>query len=341
MLRRDIGDYHFMADDKTGMTLRWGKTLQENPMFAPVPELADISISNHCTKGCSFCYRNSKDNHEFMDIEDYCYVLDAMNHQEYGNVFQIALGGGEPLEHPDFLAIIDETNRRGIVPNFTTNGIHLTSQICKVIKGKIGAVALSVTTVNGILMDKIALLNQEGIKVNIHYVVSTENIEEATSILLGLQNQYFKGINAVIFLTYKPAGRANDKYILKNGNSLNNFLCAIEEKDVKKPRIGFDACFVPMLLHNTNICPDLVDTCEGGFFSVYIDHRMEVSPCSFSGTNDCYSLKEFDFYDIWQNKFEKYRLNNQNQCKRADCLSHDQCRGCCSYHPEITTCYVG
>ena len=50
MIRRHIGDYHFVADAKTGVTMRWGKTIQDNPTFAPVPELADISISNHCTK---------------------------------------------------------------------------------------------------------------------------------------------------------------------------------------------------------------------------------------------------------------------------------------------------
>lgn len=69
MLERHIGDYHFVADRKTGRTLRWGKTLKENPTFAPVPELADISISNHCSKGCSFCYRNSKPNNEFMSLK--------------------------------------------------------------------------------------------------------------------------------------------------------------------------------------------------------------------------------------------------------------------------------
>ena len=56
MLRRHIGNYNFVGDAKTGITLRWGKTINDNPIFAPVPELADISISNHCTKGCSFCY---------------------------------------------------------------------------------------------------------------------------------------------------------------------------------------------------------------------------------------------------------------------------------------------
>lgn len=73
MLRRHIGNYNFVGDAKTGITLRWGKTINDNPVFAPVPELADISISNHCTKGCSFCYsiynhRTTKTNQKYPSV---------------------------------------------------------------------------------------------------------------------------------------------------------------------------------------------------------------------------------------------------------------------------------
>ena len=40
MLRRHIGNYNFVGDAKTGITLRWGKTINDNPIFAPVPEIS-------------------------------------------------------------------------------------------------------------------------------------------------------------------------------------------------------------------------------------------------------------------------------------------------------------
>lgn len=92
MLRRHIGNYNFVGDAKTGITLRWGKTINDNPVFAPVPELADISISNHCTKGCSFCYKNSKPNQEFMSIEDYCYILAYIIHSGFISGYQNRYG---------------------------------------------------------------------------------------------------------------------------------------------------------------------------------------------------------------------------------------------------------
>lgn len=338
MLERHIGDYHFIADAQNGITMRWGATLDDNPIWAPVPELADISISNHCSKGCSFCYKDSRINYEFMSLNDYCRVLDAMCHPRYGNVFQVALGGGEPLEHPDFLRIIDETCKRNIVPNFTTNGIFLTPDICLKLKNKVGAVALSVSSVDELDKTRLTMLADANIKTNIHYVLSSENLEEACQILQGHFNDYFIRVNAIVFLTYKPAGRAKARNVIKDGNSFSRFISMIADSSRVRPRIGFDACFVPMLLRYCNVPPQLIDTCEGAFFSVYIDHEMKVSPCSFSNGKDAYSLRKYDFYEIWNNKFAAFRDKYMNNCI-VDCKAKNLCHGGCPYYPQITICH--
>ena len=338
MLIRDIGEYHFRADAQTGLTMRWGKTLHEDPIWAPIPELADISISNHCSKGCSYCYRKSAKNNEFMTLEQYERVLDALNHPKYGNVFQVALGGGEPLEHPEFVQIIEATLKREIVPNFTTNGMCLTEDVCKAIRGKVGAVALSITRVGELEREKAAMLSKYNIRTNVHYVLSAKNIGEAIEIVSGKYNEVFEGVNAIIFLTYKPAGRGKMDGVMQSGPELERFVQLVNEYDNKGVKIGFDACFVPNLLYKGFKPAEMVDVCEAGFFSVYVDHKMNVSPCSFSGGTDAYSLEEYGFYDIWENKFADYRGRMQNMCN-VDCAVHEVCRGCCPYYPEITMCY--
>ena len=149
-IRRHSKEYNFIGDTVSGTTFRWGRTFEENPQYAPWPELADISISNHCTNGCDFCYRDSTSNLSFMLPDDYEYLIKQLNHPDWGNVFQVALGGGEPLEHPDFMKIIDITLKYGVVPNFTTNGKHLTSDLITRLKKKVGAVALSTIDINTI-----------------------------------------------------------------------------------------------------------------------------------------------------------------------------------------------
>lgn len=337
LLARHIEDYHFLADAKTGITLRWGKTFDDNPMFAPVPELADISISNRCSKGCDFCYKNSTPEGKVMTVDEYCQVLDSICSSKHGSIFQVAIGGGEPLEHPDFLKIVDETTKRGIVFNFTTNGRLLTPQMLATIKGKVGAVAISATSMAEWKALKHMLKMSEGIKMNLHYILSKTSIQEAIRMIRGEYNELLAGINAVVFLTYKPAGRGNQELVLKDGAEIDTFI-----KGIKKPEIackmGFDACFVPMLLQGQAVRQEMVDACEGGFFSVYIDEYMRVSPCSFSGGKDVYSLKEYDFYDIWLNKLQSYRERVKNGCKK-NCAAHNICRGACPYYPEIINCY--
>jgi len=336
-IRRHIGDYNFIADQESGMTFRWGKSLEDNPSFAPVPELVDISISNHCSKGCDYCYRDSKPDGSFMSLDDYKFVLSSLNHKKYGNVFQVALGGGEPLEHPEILEILELTKQFNIVPNFTTNGENITKTLVDNIKGKVGAAAVSLNNLNGINNSKIELLIKGGIRTNIHYVIDRNNIKQAIQILEGEFNKKIKKVNAIIFLTFKPSGRGDSNHILRNDSCLHKFLGLIDNNKASC-NIGFDACFVPLLMRYTKTNIDFIDSCEVGYFSVYIDENLRVAPCSFSNGKDSYSLKEFDFYDIWLNKFNNFRAKVTNNCKQ-ECNAKVNCKGSCPYFPEITTCF--
>ena len=337
-VRRHGQSYNFIGDTKTGITFRWGKTLRENLTFAPWPELADISISNHCTKGCDYCYRDSGDNASFMSIEDYEYILNELQHPKWGNVFQIAIGGGEPLEHPQLKQIIEATVSINIIPNLTTNGIHLNGEYASFFKGKVGAVALSVTDIQALDIDKVRILLKESVRTNIHYVLSNNNISQAVDILRGKYNEILSGLNSIIFLTYKPHGRGSMTDILKINDNLKNFIKQIDHNKCSA-RIGFDACFVPHLLYFTRTDSTYVDSCEGGFFSIYIDENLDVKPCSFDNTGSyTFNLREYSFSDIWAYKLKRYRDEVVNHCKRK-CSNKTECRGACHFYNEITCCF--
>lgn len=338
IIRRHAEHYHFWGDTETGMTLRWGETLEHNPDLAPWPELVDISISNYCSKGCEFCYRDSTTAGESMTVSDYEFVLDSLLSKTWGNVFQVALGGGEPLEHPQFLEILKTTVDRGIVPNFTTNGLGITKKVAHAIKGLVGAIAISTSSLHKVDFEKVKILVENGIKTNLHYVLSDESIDEAIDILKGKFNEVLEGVSGLIFLTYKPKGRADKESCLKKDERLMEFLSLVNQKECTT-RIGFDACFVPALLLYTETNPDFVDSCECAFFSVYIDEKMNVKPCSFSDNRFCYNLKDYTFEDIWNEKFCEYRnlITNREVCKNK-CKNIHNCRGNCVYFKEINYC---
>ncbi len=337
-IRRQSKSYNFIGDTKTGITFRWGKSLQENPPFALWPELADISISNHCTKGCDYCYQDSGDNASFMSLEDYKYILNELQHRKWGNVFQVAIGGGEPLEHPQLKQIIEATIIRNIVPNLTTNGIHLDSDYAGYFKGRVGAVALSITDIQAFDLDKAKILLRESVRTNIHYVLSDKNISQAVDILRGRYNESLSGLNSIIFLTHKPHGRGSMTDILKLSDSLMNFIRQIDYVKCSV-RIGFDACFVPLLLCFTKTDATYIDSCEGGLFSIYIDENLNVKPCSFDNTEAyTFKLREYSFSDIWEYKLKRYRNEVVNHCKRR-CSKKAECKGACHFYNEITCCF--
>lgn len=338
-IRRHSEHYSFIGDTETGVTYRWGETLQGNPELAPWPELADISISNHCTKNCDFCYRDSKNDQSFISVKDYEYVLNCLNSPDWGNVFQVAIGGGEPLEHPGFLDIIEITLRYTVVPNFTTNGIHLKPAIVKEIEGKVGAVAISSDNICNLEGSNMQLLLESGIRTNIHFLLSRKTLGQGIKILEGRYNHLFSRLNAIIFLTYKPVGRANFTDCLTLDGDLLKFLKLIDIHRCNI-KIGFDACFVPPLLHFTDINIDFVDSCECAFFSVYIDETLNVKPCSFANDHRyIFNLRRYSFSEIWIKEFLGYRENINSECNR-ECRNKTACRGPCPYFPKLTLCYA-
>jgi len=338
-IRRHSINYNFIGDTETGLTFRWGRYFENNPSCAPWPELADISISNHCSKGCSYCYRDSKPNRSFINISNYEFILKQLKHPKWNNVFQIAIGGGEPTEHPDFAEILALTKKYQIIPNYTTNGLNLNNKILKATKKFCGAVAMSIDMpIKHEDIKKIKLLTDYKIKTNIHVLLSDKTIDSAIAILKGKHDRKLSKLNAVVFLTYKPFGRATKLDVLVFNEKLTKFLKLINNPKTKI-RLGFDACFVPLLLRYTKIDSKYIDSCECGFFSIYIDEKMNVKPCSFTNNDKfTFNLKSFSFKEIWGKKLSNYRKLSSKSKKCINCAMTNVCRGGCLFFPEINLC---
>lgn len=339
LIRKHTSNYNFVGDTKTGATYRWGTSINSDPISAPWPELADISISNHCSKQCSFCYRNSKPDGSFMSVADYEFILSQLTDPKLGGVFQVAIGGGEPTEHPDFIKILKTTKAHKIIPNYTTNGLKINKDIIEATQKFCGAIAISLEPKSILSRVKIAeQFLQNGIKTNYHYILSNDSISEAIEFLEGKYDKKIKGINAIIFLTYKPFGRADKSGLLKWDTRLNKFLKLIDNPKTEIA-FGFDACFVPILMKYTSVDSKFIDSCECGFFSVYIDERLNVKPCSFTNSDKfTFNLRDYNFKEIWQNKYQQYRKINNKIKGCVQCKATNICRGGCPYFSAINLC---
>lgn len=310
--------YNYLFNPKTGMTIRYGDELSEDPFMAPVPELADISINNVCDRGCEFCYKNSNMKGKTMSLQDYEEVL-----RNLPLTWQLALGGGEPTLHPDFIEILRMTREDyDKIPNYTTNGIHLTDAIIKASKEYCGAVAVSYNEVDDIWVEAIRRFIEAGVKTNIHFVVSEETFQIGMNLLTALavtpEVYGISDLNAIVFLLYKPVGRADRSKQLTKESAMQFLEYVFAQDEVK---IGFDTCFMKHIrdaeqAEKISMSWEQVDTCESGRFSVYVSEDLEVIPCSFGCSSDYKeSLRERPLKDIWfGKKFESFRKVLEDDC---------------------------
>lgn len=352
---------------RTGI-LEDGKDTGVDPFMASFPELLDVGIMGHCIHGkiglCQKagigCYQDGlHSNNPNMSLEDFKKIAEQCK----GKTFQFALGGcGDPDQHEHFEEILKVCKENGIVPNFTTSGFGMTKALAKLCKQYCGAVAVSWYR-SPYTLKAINLLLAEGVKINIHYVLSKSTLTEALQHLRRdeLNNsidrnkfnsqgdlaqsyshntlQFPKGINAVIFLLHKPVGLGTkEDMITKDNKDFLNFLDLVNEREFPY-KIGFDSCTVPALINLDKVDPNCLDTCEGGRWSAYITPDMKLLPCSFDNQEQKWAvdLAQYSIAEAWEsNTFNDFRNHFSHSC--PDCKHRTSCMGGCSIVPEIVLC---
>lgn len=311
------------------------------PTMRSFPELIDVGIMGTCQAGkhgiclaagvdCYQCAPNRQ--RKNMTFGNYLKILKQCT----GRTFQIALGGaGDPNKHEEFEHILRATVEHRIVPNLTTSGFEITAEEISLISKFCGAVAVSYYSrldqhddeTNPITISAIRELINAGCTTNVHYVISKENIKEA---IRRIQNGLFpQGINAIVFLLYKPVGLA-DKSKMLSANDIEylNFLHILNEGNFPY-RIGLDSCQAPAI--NTfcqSIAPNAIEFCDAARFSMYVDCSMKAYPCSFGHDHLKYEvdLDDISIKEAWlSNQFELFRKQQEYSCTGCDV---NECRNC-------------
>lgn len=117
MVVKKEGDFYSIFNAETGFKIRL--SFSDNPVWekARSPELVDLKISDYCPYGCTFCYQGSTKDGKHAPLDRIKSIIDSLAETK---VFEVAIGGGEPTEHPDFIEILEYCTSKNIVPNFTT-----------------------------------------------------------------------------------------------------------------------------------------------------------------------------------------------------------------------------
>lgn len=97
------------------------ETFDENAkeFISEFPESMDVKITNQCDMGCPFCHENSTALGKHGDIIRDEFISSIHPFTE------VAIGGGNPLEHPDLIEFLHRLKRRNVIANMTVNQNHL------------------------------------------------------------------------------------------------------------------------------------------------------------------------------------------------------------------------
>jgi len=254
------------------------------------PELVDIKITNYCDTGCKFCYQNSGTNGKHAEISVIRKIADVLKKCE---VFEVAIGGGDPVLHPGFLNILEIFTANGIVANFSTSKTSLLcdQNIMKDIRsgmGGTGKIGISINNDNKlkIFIEEFSQNCSYNIKdiFTVHHVLGVSDMQTTENMINTCNSA---GVD-ILLLGFKNTGRAVDckkhdyskmievlkKFVDKGNQSMSVAIdtsVAAEFKDRLKHELGVD---------------DRLMSFKEGEFSMYVDAvDMFMARDSYSGSD--------------------------------------------------------
>jgi hypothetical protein len=92
--------------------------------LANFPESIDIKITDYCDMGCPWCHESSTKAGVHGDLD---YLLDRLSFLPKG--IELAIGGGNPLSHPEITPFLLAVKSKGWIANLTINQGHFNYEV--------------------------------------------------------------------------------------------------------------------------------------------------------------------------------------------------------------------
>lgn len=266
------GNYVVKFNTENGTKIR---ETEDDDFIAEFPENMDVKITNQCDIGCPMCHENSTVDGLHGDILNPRFINTLRPYTE------MAIGGGNPLAHPDLIPFLEKLKERKVIANMTVNQVHFEKSQDMVRKlvddGLINGLGVSLVNAN----DKFVEL----IKQYPNAVIHTINGLLKPSDIEVLQNNGLK----MLILGYKTFRRGIDWYatdheniIIKKSWLYDNLSDIIEKFSV----VSFDNLAIEQLEVSRLMSKDEWNEFfmgEDGNYTMYIDLvKQQFARCSIA-----------------------------------------------------------
>jgi len=116
--------------------LEEARRIQAPPRSLAAPETIHFSVTGHCDQACVGCFYSARPGSEVKpDHVPWELFQRVVARAGRHSVFQMALGGGEPLLHPQIVEMVRLARKHDVVPNLTTNGNRLDRDLAQALRG--------------------------------------------------------------------------------------------------------------------------------------------------------------------------------------------------------------
>jgi pyrroloquinoline quinone biosynthesis protein E len=332
------------ASSRDGAEVRspraWNPALPSgNGHTLSAPEVVHVAITARCSRSCPGCYASRVEDGPELTVAEWCTLIDQWASMR---VFQLAVGGGEPLLYAGLFDVLYHARMQGIVPNLTTNGMLLDAQVVRELE-RAGIARVNVSW-NGPVGDDgrsshavcraLCLLLDSTVQVGVNLLVTPALLSHLHQVLARLQ---VLGVRRVTFLRPKPpvvpteAGRAwyeanrlrrTDLLYLRD---VLNAWQGVLRIEVGSALVGLMGDAEPAVLRRRGIYG-----CAAGrrMCTVWPDGR--VTPCSFLADLDAGNVRQMPFDALWARGagWERLRdLATRPSGGCAGCAAEPQCGG--------------
>lgn len=248
--------------------------------FSPVPETLDISITDWCNFGCSYCYQSSLANLKHAPKELAMNTIRQFDLPPY----QAAIGGGEPTAHPDFPWILHSVRECNTVPNFTTAGHIWRDDVIEAANAVCGGVSLTFHAFKGeeyfrrtYQQWRTALKRPQ---LNVHLIADKDVAVNLDRLML-MQPEL--GPISLILLAYYPdVGRSSLLNIMPKKVFNEELPARIKRFIDRGNKVAFSEGLLPYFLSRPEIGVDTTfATRSEGLFSAYVSPEGRLYESSF------------------------------------------------------------
>lgn len=287
------GNYNvFIFDDGTKII----KT-DEKEFIPDRLESVDMKITNMCDMGCPMCHEMSTPNGKHGNINHK--IIDT-----FLPYTEIAIGGGNPLSHPELDVLLQKLKDLKCFANITVNQTHFLKNFDRIKnladRKLINGIGVSLNNVNEEVAEKMKEL-PNSVAHTIAGITTLEDMEKMSKL----------GIKKILILGYKIFGRGKDFYNDKIALNVKKLRDRLEETMGMFDVVSFDNLAIHQLDVKFTVGEEKWEECymgDDGSSTMYIDLVEE------KYAKNSTSVTRFDFLDTVNDMFLDIR-NRKNNSK--------------------------